>query len=470
MNPRFPVLSGGDRNLGPGPRSPWFWMQLFCGLFPFSPILAGLSFGVLLVQILRQRAVVMAQRPLNRALAALSGWLIFTAVVADDRGNALLGLTNFLPFFLFFAVVRELRMTVAQVHRLTWILAIAAVPVIAIGLGQIYGGWAGHVRLLGGTLDWVIEAGGTPPGRMASIFAYANVLASYLVVTFTLTLGLWVDAWTTLRRGHFQATASASWPRSPQSFTRLPWPSFDWTAPIVWQIGLLTLTVAAHLVAILLTDSRSAWGITAIVGLAFAIYCRWYGVILVGLGMIASVFWAAFGPFGQSALRAIVPTFLWARLTDQNFPDRPLASLRMTQWQFAAAMTQERPWTGWGLRSFSRLYEATMDYWLGHPHNLFLMLAAETGIPATLGLMAIVAIVLYRGIRQWRVCDRQSDPMTALMLFTYGMAFGACLLFHSFDVPLFDARINGLGWLLLAAITALEGAPNPGAPKRSIGH
>lgn len=428
-------------------------MQLFCGLFPFSPILAGLSFGGVLIQVLRQRGTVMLQRPRNRALVALSGWLLFTAMVADDRGSALLGLANFLPFFLFFAVVQELGMSVAQVRRLAWILVIGSLPVIAIGLGQIYGGWAGHVRLLGGVVDWVIEPTGTPPGRMASIFAYANVLASYLVMTFALTLGLWVEAWTTLRQGQSKALATDFWPRSPQRF---PGETFT-----VWRIGFLTLMVIAHLVAILLTDSRSAWGITAIVGLAFAIYCRWYGVILVGLGMIANVFWAAFGFWGRSGFRAIVPTFLWARLTDQNFPDRPLASLRITQWQFAATLTQERPWTGWGLRAFSGLYEAATDYWLGHPHNLVLMLAAETGIPATLGLMAIVGTVLYQGVRQWRVCNQQGETGNALLLFTIGMAFGACLLFHLFDVPLFDARINGLGWLLLAAIAGWQGDPSP---------
>jgi O-antigen ligase len=47
--------------------------------------------------------------------------------------------------------------------------------------------------------------------------------------------------------------------------------------------------------------------------------------------------------------------FLWARLTDQLYPDRPLATLRTTQWQFAGSMAQQRPWTGWGLRNFTPL-------------------------------------------------------------------------------------------------------------------
>ncbi len=403
-------------------------------------MLAGLSLIVVMGQVFQQRATVIAQRPLNRALAVLSLWLVITAIVADDRANALLGLANFLPFFLFFAIAREVLSSAAYLRRLAWILVITAWPVIVVGLGQMYGGWAGHIRILGVLIDWPIVAGGTPPRRMASIFAYANVLASYLVITFTLTLGLGVETWTMLRREYSE-------PALPVPLCRR----------IVWPMGFLTLTVAAHCVAILLTDSRSAWGIMAIVGLGFALYCRWYGVILLGLGGIASVFWAAFGPFGQAPLRAIVPTFVWARLTDQQFPDRPMASLRLAQWQFAADMTQARPWTGWGLRSFSPLYETATGYWLGHPHNLFLMLTAETGIPTTLGLLAIVGSVLYRGIRQWQVCQRQADTATALILFTYGGAFAACLLFHCFDVPLFDARINGLGWLVLAAIAGLQG-------------
>lgn len=444
--------------LRPKLRSPWLWLQLFCGLLPFSPVLAGLSFAVVMEQVLSQQAGAIAQRPRNRALAALSAWLVIMALGANDRGNALLGLTNFLPFFLFFAVTREVVQSVAHLRRIAWILVISACPVILIGLGQMYGGWAGHVRIGAVLIDWPIAPTGNPPGRMASIFTYANVLASYLVVTLTLTVGLWVETRTVLRHGPRSVPPPIP-PADPQA-SQSPIVSLErspvLTVPLVWQMGFLTLVLGAHAIAILLANSRNAWGISAIVGLAFAVYCRWYGVIWLGLVSLASVFWAAFGPFGQSGLRAIVPAFLWARLTDQNYPDRPVASLRLSQWQFASTLIQERPWTGWGLRSFSPLYETATGYWLGHPHNLFLMLAAETGIPATLGLMGIVATILYGGVRQWQVCQHQGDRATALVLFTYGIAFGACLLFHLFDVPLFDARINVLGWLLLAGIAGLQ--------------
>lgn len=40
------------------------------------------------------------------------------------------------------------------------------------------------------------------------------------------------------------------------------------------------------------------------------------------------------------------------------YPDRPVALMRKTQWEFAWSLAKEHPWTGWGLRSFSGLYKA----------------------------------------------------------------------------------------------------------------
>jgi hypothetical protein len=39
-----------------------------------------------------------------------------------------------------------------------------------------------------------------------------------------------------------------------------------------------------------------------------------------------------------------------------------------------------------------------------------------------------------------------------LILFTYLVTFGGCILFNLLDVTIFDFRVNLLGWLLLSAI------------------
>jgi O-antigen ligase len=152
--------------------------------------------------------------------------------------------------------------------------------------------------------------------------------------------------------------------------------------------------------------------------------------------------------------RQIVPAFFWARVNDQMFANRPIATLRSTQWQFAWDLTQQRPFTGWGLRNFTALYQAKYSFWLGHPHSLFLMLTAETGLITTLLLYGLVGWIFLRGIQHLQTWTAQTvkEQGDRRIYFSFLLAFFACTFFHSFDVILFDARINTMGWLLLATI------------------
>jgi O-antigen ligase len=259
---------------------------------------------------------------------------------------------------------------------------------------------------------------------MASVFMYANTLAAYLQIVFILGLGLWLETYKTF------SSCRSNWLR----------------------LCFLSITVIGSAIALILTNSRNAWGIIILICLAFALYQAWYWLVAIFTVIAASVLGAAFAPSPlQQALRAIVPAFFWARLTDQNFSDRPIALMRVTQWKFALWMTQQRPLTGWGLRNFTPLYEAQNHIWLGHPHNLLLMFTAETGIPATLLFFGLVGWILAQGVL---VLAKISTHFSKdkLILFTYLVAFGGCTLFNTVDVTLFDLRVNTLGWLLLSAI------------------
>jgi O-antigen ligase len=132
------------------------------------------------------------------------------------------------------------------------------------------------------------------------------------------------------------------------------------------------------------------------------------------------------------------------------YSDRPIETLRQTQWQFAWELVLQRPWLGWGLRNFTILYKEQMEVWLGHPHNLYLMLMAETGILVTLALAAMVAWILARAILLLPHLQEGK-----IILLSFLMAFTACMLFNCLDVSLFDLRVNTLSWLLLAAIAGI---------------
>ncbi|MBD2020384.1 O-antigen ligase family protein, partial [Leptolyngbya sp. FACHB-36] len=184
--------------------------------------------------------------------------------------------------------------------------------------------------------------------------------------------------------------------------------------------------------------------------LALALYAGWRWLLLGAGAIAAAVLGAAFGPSPlKEGLQLIIPPFFWMRLTDQLHPNRPIAELRTTQWRFAASLIQQRPWTGWGLRNFSPLYQQQMQFFVGHPHNLPLMLAAETGLPAMLLFVGLVGWIVAQASRLLIAASLSEERF---IVFTYLTAFMGCAVFNLLDITLFDVRINLLGWVLLAAI------------------
>jgi hypothetical protein len=436
---------------------PWHWVQIGLLLLPFSPLVGGLSLlGASIATWIKQAAWI-KRRPFNQGLAVLSLWFVVSAAFAYDRTAAFLGLANFLPLFFLFTALSTLIQTPAQLRQIAWVLVLTSVPVVIIGLGQQFWGWAGHLRLLGIVVDLGVEPGGNPLGRMSSIFAYANVLANYLVIVFILAIGLWIDAFP----GHNRKPQSTAEPAIAEPLVdSYPALKVSTPSPVNWgRWWFLAVVVLGNALALLLTDSRNAWGLAGLACLTYALYLGWRWLV-IGVGVAgACIGGAAFGPaVVKASLRLVVPVFLWARLSDELYPNRPIATLRATQWQFAWSLAEQRPFTGWGLRNFTPLYQAKWQVFMGHPHSLPLMLMAETGVFATLLLVGLVGWMVYRGVRLWQSWTPALDPLQQsdrLILFTYLVAFLACSLFNLFDVTLFDIRLNILGWLLLAAICGL---------------
>ena len=388
-------------------------IQIGLFLLPFSAFLGCVALLVTSLDIWRRQHKSLIRQPLNLGFLLLGAWLLVTACFAFNRENAFLGLFNFLPFFIVFLALSVLIQTPAQLRRIAWILVCTSVPVTLIGLGQLYLNWGGNPSLLWGLIEWTIPPSGNPPGRMASVFTYANVLASYFVVVFVLGLGLWVESSKQTRHWYF-----------------------------------LGSVVLIDTIALILTNSRNAWAIALLACLAFALYQGWRWIVGIVAATAGVMLGAAFAPLPfQTLFRLVVPAFFWARLNDQMYGDRPVAQLRSTQWKFAWSLTQQRPLTGWGLRNFTQLYDAQMHYWLGHPHNLLLMMSAEAGIPAALLLYGLVGWVMAQGVLALKNMDDDR-----LIYFTFLMAFSACALFSFLDITLFDARINTIGWVLLAGI------------------
>jgi O-antigen ligase len=410
-------------------QSSWNYSLWGLLIFPLSPLLGAVTLGfVSLITWLKQYRKI-SRRPLNWGFALLSVLLIISAGFADDKTAAFLGLFNLLPFFLFFAAHSALIQTFTQLRQMAWILVIGSMPVIIIGLGQLFLGWSLKLEILWVVLAWTIRPGGNPPGRIASLFLHANTFAAYLTIVFILALGLWLEQW---RLGIGKNSIPS--PHSPIPFL------------------FLTVAVITNFIALIFTNSRNGWAIAIFACLAYALYQGWR--ILVGgvAAIVSSVLLAAFAPSPVAQFfRQYVPAFFWARLNDDMYPDRPVALMRKTQWEFAWYLAQEHPWTGWGLRSFSGLYKAKMQIPLGHPHNLFLMLSAETGFPSALLFCGLVAWILITGIQLLRK-SKYINTADRFIFFSYLLAFVGWVLMNTVDVTLFDFRLNVFSWLILAAI------------------
>ena len=346
--------------------------------------------------------------------------------LADRPVESLLGLANLLPFFCLFAALSILLQQPSQLRRLAWLFVLQSLPIIILGLGQMYANWS-----IPNILGWRLIPQGVPPGRMSSLFIYANFLAIYLLLILNLGLGLWI-------------TAYQSW-------------CLQKNKQQGWILGFLTLILISSAIALILTSSRNAWGIAVFNAIAFALYLGWRWLVYAMVAAATAIGWASFGAsFGQQWLRKIVPAYFWLRLADESYI-RPVETLRITQWQFCLDLIRQRPLTGWGLRNFTPLYEGKMNVWFGHPHNLFLMLTAETGIVGLLLLSTIVGWVMIKSILSIGLDRYSSSSLSGdrSILFTYIMAFTSCILFNLLDVTIFDLRINTMGWILFSAITGM---------------
>ncbi|MBW4608754.1 MAG: O-antigen ligase family protein [Hassallia sp. WJT32-NPBG1] len=461
-------LKTAFRHPNPNLQFPWSLAQVGLFIFPLSPFLGAVTLGVASLKTwLRQHRTII-RRPLNWGFALLGVLLIISAVFAENKTEAFLGLFNFLPFFLFFVGFSALIQTTNQLRQLTWNLVISSVPVVIIGFGQLFFGWTSKLEILWIVLEINVLDQGDPPGRMASIFMHANTLAAYLVIVFILGLGLWLESYQQLREtlqekkrqgdkgSHIKGADVTSIEQNgvtrgqgrQRGISLLSFP-IPPSSPLPFLF--LSVVLIANFVALILTNSRNAWAIAIAACFAYAVYQGWRIIIAFVSGVVASVMLAAFAPEAIAVIfRKVVPAFFWARLNDQMYPDRPTALMRKTQWQFAWSLAEQRPWTGWGLRNFTALYKAQSQIRLGHPHNLFLMLSAETGLPSTLLFCGLLGWILFASVQVLRLKD--IDQKDKLILFSYLLVLIGWVLFNTADVTLFDFRLNTLAWLLFSTV------------------
>ena len=128
---------------------------------------------------------------------------------------------------------------------------------------------------------------------------------------------------------------------------------------------------------------------------------------------------------------------------------------RLAHWQAGAEMAAAHPWLGVGLGNYAAAYPRyRLLRWplaLGHAHNFYLNLAAETGLP---GLLIFVALLLAAALQAWRTLRAARGWQRALALGL--LAAGAHLATHSLVDNLFVNNVHLYAGSLLGILAAAQ--------------
>jgi putative inorganic carbon (HCO3(-)) transporter len=208
----------------------------------------------------------------------------------------------------------------------------------------------------------------------------------------------------------------------------LYWRSRELAAWLKW---LALASLAAVTAGIAMSGSRGAWlGASAAIGLVAVLRGRQSQVILSIVVLLA----ALAGMFGGLDL---VPDQIIERVTgflpligglstgsdiqSIEVTDANYANLeRLAFWQAAADMWSDRLWLGVGIGNYQAVYaDYSLPKWrraLGHAHNYYLNIAAETGLIGLLSYLCFWAIVF------WQLAQTARRDRSAM---TKALALGA---------------------------------------------
>ncbi|MDX2211808.1 MAG: O-antigen ligase family protein [Oculatellaceae cyanobacterium bins.114] len=406
---------------------PYFYYISFCGVF------------AVVIHVLRTSKEALLDLFTRNILLMISGLLILSSIVAFNKSEAFLQLVNFLPFFLIFTALPTLLKKCGTLEKLALGWVISAIPINIVALVE-YVLKSPFLPQPLQTVGAIAHLRSSPHvGRAMVTFNHPNVLASYLVMILGLGLGLILK--------HLSQP-----PQKPSENTLHTDPKnqLEWS---IWQPRLLYIGTGLNLVGIFCSGSRNGLIIAVSQLIVFALLARTRRVVLIGgmVGLLAIALGAAvLGIGGRS-------------VTGEAVAYDP----RIGVWQIALDLMRERPLLGWGLGNYKLLYpERLIDPahpYIAHPHNVWLLLGSEAGIPVMVTMTVFVGCICYQAVHG--LIQQKHAPANRGMVLAYLFAFWGCIGFALFDVTLYDASINIMNWVMLAGIySASRAEPAPSEP------
>jgi O-antigen ligase len=210
-----------------------------------------------------------------------------------------------------------------------------------------------------------------------------------------------------------------NWPNAFALFLLMTWPILLISNSLkarAWRITLITFTIAA----LFLTFSRGAFIVFS--GQAVLLIIYFFRRInrkqvLYGIGILVaalSIF------FASNYIRSLDHKVINVeqRVTFGNNDGVTSKQERIDFWKGAMGLALEKPLVGWGPFSFRYAYNPIQKTFLAnsdHPHNIFLKIAVENGIPAMVCFMAFLMTILITVLKRFKSLDQKSKDLVFIL-------------------------------------------------------
>jgi O-antigen ligase len=405
-----------------------------------------LSVAVWLARGMARRELRIPRVPLWLPLLGFVGaaWISLWDAV-DLAGYGLTEFFKWIEILLVFLLVAER----ARARHLVWLAAgVLVIGLFQAGVGLYQFGLRGD-----GPEHFMIP--NTDFYRAYGTFEQPNPYAGYLGLTLALAAGLVAGLLRdeVVRDGHLRSLSDAK------------------LVPTL----LLLLTTGLLAASLFASWSRGAWiGLAAaLVAIAAALprHARW-GFLLVGLlaGLALTAYVAGVVP--QSVIVRLTDFAAGLRLEDVRgvgINDANYAVVeRLAHWQAALEMWRYDFWTGVGLGCYEAAYaDFALINWpfaLGHAHNIYLNLLAETGLLGLVTYLALWGAVFWQ---TWRATRLTAGLQRGLALGLLGV-WTHLTVHHLFD-NLYVNNVHLLVGLLLGVLAVLRKPDTKAAHSLAIG-
>jgi O-antigen ligase len=262
--------------------------------------------------------------------------------------------------------------------------------------------------------------------------------------------------------------SGAAWPNAFATFLLMTWPLVFHFVFFKKSSFLKLLILSFILASFFLTFSRAAF--VAFFGQIFCfilykIFSVYYKKISfldlknslkVNLKNIVIIVFFIFiftsiGQMGRAYFRESAINFK-DRITFQEVEQNTSVSERLNFWKGGIALVAKSPIFGFGPNSFVFIYRSIQKDWLAiadHPHNLFLKIAVDSGLIATMSFSAFLIVIFVNFLISFKK-NKDKDNFLIISLF---LCFLGAILHNLVDYTLNFITNYLIFWLIIGALS-----------------